>query len=150
MRLLGSVYLGPALVPVVTDYVEEEFRRHLGMLRNAPQIDVLAHPWGQGIRWQRNGSIDHWSFDLVSEDCQDCLIEEALKAGKAIEINFIGKNRLDDPAEQRFVRKLVDSGVKISVASDAHELAAISRALLVNELLEKMGVEDSQLWMPNV
>jgi histidinol phosphatase-like PHP family hydrolase len=148
--LLGSVHLNPGLVPEVSDYVEEEFRRHLGMLRNAPQVDVLAHPWGQGIRWQRNGSIDQWSFDLVPEDYQDCLIEEALKVGKAIELNLIGKNSLADPAERRFVRKLIDSGVKISVASDAHELEAISRALLVNDLLEEMGVDDRQLWMPNV
>ena len=127
-------------------YIEEEYYRILNMVKHSPQIDVVAHPWRAGVKWEQNGSIPRWSFELVPEHYQDRLIDEALNHGKGIEINL--KNTTVDESYIRFVRKIKDSGVPMSIGSDAHNKDAVGFSLEITAFLNDLGVKDKDLWMP--
>jgi len=127
-------------------FVEEEFFRLMSMVRRCPQIDVIAHPWRAGFKWELDGKIPRWSFGLVPEDYQDQLIEAARKYNKGIEINL--KNTPLDESYIRFVGKLRDAGIPMAIGSDAHEKGAIDFSLEIISFLGKLGVEDDELWSP--
>ena len=148
--LLGSFHTGnwSHTNPDVHDFVEEEFFRHLGMMENCPQIDVVAHPWRAGVKWERNGSISKWSFNLVPDEYQDRLIECALKHNIAIEVNAGVEEAMEDEAYIRFILKLKDLGVPIAIGSDAHEMSNLRKSLRIMEFLDGLGINDSHLWLP--
>ena len=146
--LLGGFHTGAwnSTNQDVYAYIEEEYQRIVNMLKYSPQIDVVAHPWRAGMKWERNGSISKWSFELVPEDYQDKLIEEAYRRGKGIEINL--KNTTLDEPYIRFVKKIRDSSVPLSIGSDAHKMDALGLSLDIIAFLNDVGVEDDDLWMP--
>lgn len=146
--MLAAVHLDPDAIPDVTAYIEEEFRRMLGVIEHNPFVDVIAHPWGEGIRWQRAGHIESWSYAMIPDACQEAFIEKAGKHGKAIELSFSGKNTLDDDAYRRFVCLVRDAGVCITVGSDAHDLQGIERAVPAARALGELGFNKQQLWDP--
>jgi histidinol phosphatase-like PHP family hydrolase len=147
--LLGSVHVGTADFSDIGQYIKEELARHLGMMKNCPHVSVVAHPWIQGIRWERAGLVPRWSFELIPADFQDSLIDTAKKHGKAIEVNF-GKNEtVDDDCYTGFIRKIVAAGVLLSIGSDAHEMGGLSRSLYITEFLNGLGIEDRHLWRPD-
>lgn len=148
--LLGSFHTGTwdQVSSDVHSFVEEEFFRLIGMMENCPHINVVAHPWRAGIKWEHNGSIPKWSFDLVQDEYQNRLLESALKYGMAVEINAGVEEAMEDGAYARFALKLKDAGVPISIGSDAHKIKNISRAIHVAEFLDKLGIGDRHLWRP--
>ena len=144
--LLAAVHTNPASQPDVTRYVDDEHQRILGVIRRCAHVDVIAHPWGQGVRWERAGAIRRWSFDLVPDAYKDSIIAAAVRHDKAIEVNLGGKTRVDDQGYVAFVCELRDSGVKISIGSDAHAVASIARGLDTYAFLQGLGIHESQLW----
>ena len=106
--LLGSFHTGSwdGTNSDVNGFVEEEFLRLLGMVENCPYIDIVGHPWRAGVKWERNGSIQKWSLDLVPNEYQDRLMESALKHGMAIEVNAGVEEVMEDEGYVRFVLKL--------------------------------------------
>ena len=146
--LLGAVHASPEPALNVQEHVEEELLRHLGMMQNSPHVNVVAHPWVSGIRWKRDGRIPKWSFELVPEECQDRLIESALRHAVAVEVNFGAGEPVEDEAYVGFVVKLKEAGVRMAIGSDAHDMSDIPRALRAVEFLNGLGVDDEQLWQP--
>ena len=146
--LLGAVHASPGTIASVREYVEEELLRHLGMMQNCPHVNVVAHPWVGGARWERDGSIPKWSFELVPEEYQDRLIESALRHAVAVEVNSRAAEGAVDEAYVRFVVKLKESGARIAIGSDAHNMGDIARALRIAEFLNGLGVDEEQLWQP--
>ena len=148
--LLGSFHTGTwdGANSDVHSFVEEEFFRLLGMIETCPHVDVVGHPWRAGIKWERDGSVGKWSFDFVPDEYQDRLIESALKHGTAMEVNAGIEEAVKDEAYVRFILKLKEAGVPISIGSDAHQPKNISRSIRVAEFLDKLGVDDRHLWQP--
>ena len=146
--LLGSVHLSSNDFPKIEDHIEEELRRHIAMMESCPHVEVCAHPWTSGKQWERNGLIPDWTYDYVPPAFQEALIGAALDHGKAIEVNISDRLDVGDGAYLDFVKRIVDSGVLISIGSDAHHLDVISRSLVVADLLDGLGVDDRQLWSP--
>jgi histidinol phosphatase-like PHP family hydrolase len=148
--LLGSFHTGnwDHRNPDVHDFVEEEFFRHLSMMEDCPQIDVVAHPWRAGVKWERSGNIPKWSFDLVPDEYQDRLIECALKHNIAIEANAGIEEAMEDGAYRHFILKLKDTGVPIAVGSDAHRMSDLRKSLHIMKFLDGLGIDDSHLWLP--
>lgn len=148
--LLGAFHLGSwdRVNPDVHSFVEEEFFRFMGMMENCPHISIIAHPWRAGIGWERSGSIEKWSFSLVPDEYQERLIEGALKYGFAIEVNAGVEEVMEDEAYIRFVMKIRDAAVSISIGSDAHKMENIAKSIRIAEFLNKLGIDDSHLWQP--
>ena len=146
--MLAAVHLDPDAVPDVVAYIDEEFRRMLGVIEHNPFVDVIAHPWGQGFRWQRSGHIERWSYAMIPGRYQEELVEKASACGKAIELSFSGKNRLDDEAYRRFVGLVRDAGVRVAVGSDAHDIEGIERAVHGARALNELGFGTQHLWEP--
>ncbi|MFC1719231.1 hypothetical protein ACFL6S_36610 [Candidatus Poribacteria bacterium] len=148
--LLGSFHTGSwdEVNPDINSFVEEELLRLLSMMENCPYIDIVAHPWRAGIKWERNGSIGKWSFGLVPDEYQDRLIESALKHGMAIEVNAGVEEVMNDEGYARFVLKIKDAGVPIAIGSDAHQTENIKRAIHIAEFLSGLGIDDRDLWRP--
>lgn len=72
-------------------------------------VDIVAHPTGRLI-----GRRDPYAIDM------DEVFEAAAKYGTALEINS-SPDRLD--LNDKYVRKAVEMGIKISVNTDAHEIS---------------------------
>jgi histidinol phosphatase-like PHP family hydrolase len=146
--IIGSVHLGSQHFEHVEDYIDEELRRITLTLKNNQNIDIIGHPWVQGIRWERNGSIDHWDFGMVPESYQQQIIELAIEFNKAIEINNLPDIFMQD-SYRKFLQKLLDSNVLVSVGSDAHRMENIKESNIRTEVLEVMGFKDKQIWIPS-
>ncbi len=146
--LLGSVHVSPLRFGTIHEYVDEELQRHLAAIRNAPQIDVIAHPWGLGAKWNSEKKSPAWSFALVPGSSQDRLIEYAARHNKAIEVNIKTSAAVADHAFADFCCKIRDAGVLIAIGSDAHALGAVSNALDVVAFLNRLDIDDSNLWHP--
>ena len=146
--VIGSVHVGPQDFQRVEEYIEEEFRRISLVMERNSVIDIIGHPWVQGIRWERSGSIPRWQFALVPRRYQERIIELALEHGKAIEVNnpYAARNR--DAGYREFLGKLLDAGVKISIGSDAHDIREIERSRMWAGMLARMGFKDERLWLP--
>ena len=83
----------------------EQTARILKAMRN-PHADILFHPTGRLI--QRR---DPYDIDI------EAIIEEAKKTGTILEING-SPDRLD--LKDEYIKKCVESGVKMAIDSDAH------------------------------
>jgi len=146
--VIGSVHLGPRHISRVEDYIDEEFRRITLALKKNKAVDIIGHPWVQGIRWEREGLIPHWDFGMVPESYQDQVIKLALDNHKAIEVNNLTAIMEQDDNYMKFLDKLLTSRVRVSVGSDAHQMKNIKESISRTEMLEKMGFKDEQIWIP--
>jgi histidinol phosphatase-like PHP family hydrolase len=146
--LLAAVHMSGDELSRAEAYVGEELRRHTNAMRNCPHIDVCAHPWESCTRLEKAGSIDRWSFDCVPVACQEELIETAIECKTAIEVNLADRTEMRDEAYIAFVKRLCDSGVMISIGSDAHDMRDMKRALVINNFLSELGIDDERLWKP--
>lgn len=146
--LLAAVHISSHEMSRVEIYVEEELRRHIHAMRNCLHVDVCAHPWESGARLEKAGSIDRWSFDYVPVAYQEELIETAIECKTAIEVNLGDRTEVRDQAYITFVKRLRNSGVMISIGSDAHDMRDMNRALVISSFLSELGIDDERLWKP--
>lgn len=147
--VLGAVHLGPDDLPDIATYIEEEYYRMVGVIEHNPLIDVIAHPWGEGFRWEKAGRVERWTYALIPEQYREDLIEKAVAASKALELSFAGRNRLDDKAYREFVSLARSSGVRVALGSDAHDLEGIGRTVEGTRRLEELGFGPQHLWAPS-
>jgi histidinol phosphatase-like PHP family hydrolase len=145
--IIGSVHLGPKHFTKVEAYIDEELRRITNTLQHNPNIDIIGHPWVQGIRWERNGSIAHWDFDMVPEAYLEQIIDLAITNNKAIEVNNLPEIFIQE-SYQLFLKKLLASEVKITVGSDAHRIEKIKESNVRTQILEQLGFIDERIWGP--
>ena len=109
---------------------DDQTQRYAAALRN-PDVDIIGHPRGR-MYGRRRGLVADW----------EAVFEVALQEGKALELNA-------NPARQDLETELVelarDTGVKLSIGTDAHSLAELDFAGFSVARTIKAGVERHQI-----
>jgi histidinol phosphatase-like PHP family hydrolase len=106
------------------------------MAREMP-VDILAHPTLVPIPFRE---LDP---ELLWNDARETRAVDALRgAGIAFEIS----NRY--PPHERFVRRAVDRGVRISLGSDGHTAEQVADVAAPRALARALGVADEDLYDP--
>lgn len=145
--VIGSVHLSPALIPELRAYIDSEYKRISNALKYNDNIDIIGHPFGDGIRWERNGTIPKWNWGLIPEQYLDDILGLARNSGKALEIN---RCDFEDPVYLDFLGRIRDKEIRFEIGSDAHRTAATVRAAERTKFLEKMDFKEQFHWKPAI
>jgi histidinol phosphatase-like PHP family hydrolase len=129
-------------------YIEDHHRRLMGIVECCPYVDIVAHPWCEGVRFASRGQVERWRFELIPERYLREFIDAAIYHGKAIEVNRKALAIADDPAFKRYLGMLRETGVPITVGSDAHSMDRIDSINPLNVLLQDAGFTPECLWKP--
>ncbi len=111
-----------------------------------PQVDVIAHP---GLALARAGGIDRFSGRVLQDF--EKLFQVCARHGTAIELNESLRAKFS-PAQAHSYEDLLalarDTGVALSVASDAHALAQLGRYRWVRGLVSRLGLTEEHMIHP--
>ena len=129
-------------------YIEDHHRRLMGIVERYDYVDIVAHPWSEGARFASRGQIETWRFELIPERYLCEFVDAAIHHGKAIEVNRKALDTADDPAFRRYLCMLRESGVPVTVGSDAHSMGRIDVIDPLNALLHDAGFTPDRLWRP--
>jgi len=129
-------------------HIEDHQRRLMGIVEQCDFVDIVAHPWSEAHRYARLGQIEGWRFELIPERYLREFIDAAIHFGKAIEVNRKALAVADDPAFRRYLGMLRESGVPVTVGSDAHSMDRIDVIDPLNALLQDAGFTPDRLWRP--
>ena len=102
-------------------------------------VDILAHPTLLPMALRKMPLEELWT-----EPREERAVAALARAGIAFEIS--NRYRPHD----RFVRRAVDAGVRISLGSDGHTAEQVGRIAWPHELAARLGVADDQLFDPLV
>ena len=102
-------------------------------------VDILAHPTLLPLQLRKIPLEELWT-----EARETKAIEGLYRAGIAFEIS----NRYRP--HERFVRRAVDRGVRISLGSDGHTYEQVADVAWPLELARSLGVRDADLYDPYV
>lgn len=105
----------------------------------AMPVDILAHPTLLPIPLRKLPLEELWT-----EERETRAVEALRSAGIAFEIS----NRYRP--HERFVRRAVDAGVRISLGSDGHTREQVADVAWPLELARRLGVRDDDLYDPTV
>lgn len=141
--VIGSSHLSPSLIPDVGSYIESEFKRITNALKYNDNIDIIGHPFGEGIRWERAGVIQQWQWSLIPENYLDEIVRLAGKSGKALEIN---RSDFTDPVYCGFLQRIRDNGVLFTAGSDAHATAGTAEVIARTQKLADLGFSENNHW----
>lgn len=145
--VIGSVHLSPKLIADVNEYIKAEYTRIRNALLYNRTVDIIGHPFGEGIRWVRAELIPRWGFDLIPQEWLAEIVELAKKSGKALEIN---RNDSDDTTYVAWLRQIRQAGVLISIGSDAHTPDVCPMAAERTRFAESLGFTETQHWKPEI
>ena len=143
--VIGSVHMSPALASDVHAYVNAEYRRVVNALMHNPNVDVIGHPFGEGIRWQRAGLIPKWDWGLIPENFLAEICRLARENGKALEIN---RCDFSDPVYMAFLDRLRSEKILFTVGSDAHGVQGTKLAPGRTRVVEALGFQEEFHWSP--
>ena len=141
--VIGSVHLSPSRVPEAADYIALEHRRIVNALKRNDNIDIVGHPFGEGMRWEKSGAVAKWSWEMIPPAYLDEILSLAAERGKALEVN---RCNMADPVYADFLRRMRDAGVLFSVGSDAHFPEGVGDAAERTKKLEMMGFSETKHW----
>jgi len=120
------------------DYMDAHVDNLERFAREMP-VDILSHPtllpWGL-----RATPLE----EVWTESREERAVEALLKAGIAFEIS----NRYRPHA--RFVKRAIDSGVRISLGSDGHTAEQVGDIAWPHALARELGVPDDAIYDPLV
>jgi len=102
-------------------------------------VDILSHPTLLPLGLRRLPLEELWT-----EEREERAVEALYRAGIAFEIS----NRYRP--HQRFVRRAVDRGVRISLGSDGHTPEQVGDLAFPLDLARRVGVRDEDLYDPAV
>ena len=100
-------------------------------------VDILAHPTLLPMALRKTPLEELWT-----EPREARAVAALARAGIAFEIS----NRYRP--HERFVRRAVDAGVRISLGSDGHTLEQVGRIAWSHEMAARLGVADDELYDP--
>jgi histidinol phosphatase-like PHP family hydrolase len=100
-------------------------------------VDILAHPTLLPMALRKTPLEELWT-----EPREERAVIALARAGIAFEIS----NRYRP--HERFVRRAVDAGVRISLGSDGHTAEQVGRIAWPHEMAARLGVADDQLYDP--
>ncbi|MCC6443892.1 MAG: PHP domain-containing protein [Armatimonadetes bacterium] len=137
--------------------IDLQHRLMLQVLAN-PLVDVLVHPWWFGTAEFRPGGPMEWLTDMgqIPDWHVRELSEAALRYGKAIEANhsafFIGNQYGPTFRETypHYLAEIAGYGVRISIATDAHDISRLDGIHPMMDILESVGITREQLWTPEM
>ena len=135
-------------VTTTAAYIKDHHRRLMGIVEKCPYVDIVAHPWSEGARFASRGQIETWRFERIPERHLREFFDAAAYHGKAIEVNRKALVSTDDPAFKRYLQIMCQTGVRVSVGSDAHTMDRIDRAAPLDALLQDAGFTLDRLWKP--
>lgn len=141
--IIGSVHLSPSSMSDCRSYIDSEYRRITNALKYNANIDIIGHPFGEGIRWERQELIPHWNWSLIPENYLDEILHLAKESGKALEIN---RCNFEDPVYLDFLSRVRDEKIFFEVGSDAHNTASTSLAAERTKFLESMDFKEEYHW----
>ena len=144
--VIGSGHCSPSVSPDLRAYLETEHRRIVGALERNGNIDIIGHPFGEGIRWEKAGLIPRWSWSLIPEEYIADILRAAENSGKALEVN---RGDFTDPVYLDFLKNIRDRHILFSVGSDAHDTAATVRAAERTAALDRLGFAEGFHWRPD-
>ena len=144
--VIGSVHLSPSAIDDVNDYIFSEYKRISNALRYNDNIDIIGHPFGEGIRWARCGKISRWEWSLIPVEFLTEILHLARENGKALEVN---RSNIDDPVYRDFLLRIRDEKVMWAVGSDAHSTDMTPVAAERIKMLENLGFSEEQHWKIN-
>ena len=143
--VIGSVHCSPSSIPDLRDYFDFEYRCITNALTSNDNIDIIGHPFGEGIRWERQGIIPRWNWSLIPEQYLDDILRLARETGKALEIN---RCRFEDPVYLDFLARIRDEKIIFETGSDAHQTASHLKSGERTRFLENMNFNEEQHWKP--
>ena len=143
--VIGSVHCSPAVIPDFNEYLASEYKRITNALKYNNNIDIIGHPFGEGIRWERKEIIARWEWSLIPEHFLDEILRLARETGKALEIN---RCDFTDPVYRDFLNRIRDEKIFFEVGSDAHSTAGTVEAFSRTRELEKSGFLEQYHWSP--
>ena len=143
--VIGSVHVSPAAIPDFSAYVEYEYTRIANALKFNANVDIIGHPFGEGIRWERAGIIPKWHWGLIPEEFLSEILRLAKESGKALEVN-----RCDfaDPVYLDFLKEVKSGNILFTVGSDAHGTQSVGNAAARTRVLDALGFQESCHWRP--
>ena len=141
--VIGSVHASPKTVPDFDDYLQLEYQCITNALKYNDNIDIIGHPYGEGVRWEKAGIIEKWSWSLIPETYLEEILHLAKESGKALEIN---RCLLEDKVYIDFWSRIRDNGIIFSVGSDAHFPETLPEAAVRTKWLENLGLTESNHW----
>ena len=126
--------------------LEATGRHFLEMFRYACSLkfaDVIAHPL-----FVFPGTFDPTCLYLIDED----EIEEAISLARSndVAMEISPRSLAPDQLEFRFrfLSMCKDAGIRFSIGSDAHSLENVGRTAVLAPLIEKLGITDRDIWLP--
>jgi histidinol phosphatase-like PHP family hydrolase len=129
-------------------YIEDHHRRLMGIVEQCPYVDIVAHPWSEGARFASRGRLKDWHFEWIPERYLREFLDAAVYHGKAIEVNRKALESAGDPAFRGYLRMMCESGVSVTVGSDAHTMDRVGKIDPLNALLQDAGFAPERLWQP--
>ena len=143
--VIGSVHVSPAAIPDFSAYVEYEYTRIANALKNNANVEIIGHPFGEGIRWERAGIIPKWHWGLIPEEFLSEILRLAKESGRALEVN-----RCDfaDGVYLDFLKEVKSGNIPFTVGSDAHGTQSVGNAAARTRVLDALGFQESCHWRP--
>ena len=143
--VIGSVHLLSAKCPDCKSYIDTEYQRISNVLKHNGNVEIIGHPFGEGIRFERAGEISRWSWSLIPESYLENLLHLAAESGKALEVN---RCNFEDLVYLDFLKQVRDRRIFFTVGSDAHRTAGTVNAAVRTAALDKLGFSEEYHWKP--
>jgi histidinol phosphatase-like PHP family hydrolase len=140
--VIGSVHWDMTKGSTLEEYIKAEHLRITSALKHNANVDIIGHPFGEGIRWERSGAVPKWHWGLIPESCLENILRLARESGKALEIN---RCDFSDPVYLDFLGRMRDEKVLFEVGSDAHA-PNCSAAAERTRKLEELGFSEEYHW----
>jgi histidinol phosphatase-like PHP family hydrolase len=154
--VIGGVHTSYYDHPDKRAIIDLQQRLMLAVIAN-PLVDVLVHPWWFSVREFAAGGPMEWFRDMsdIPDDYARELGEAALANNTAIEANHSAIWGNTTVYSQEFIesynhyfRTIADTGVKISISTDAHNIDQLNGIHPMQDVLDKLNIPQTQLWRP--
>lgn len=143
--VIGSVHVSPVTIPDFSAYIEYEYKRIANALKHNANVEIIGHPFGEGIRWEKAGIIPKWHWGLIPEEFLSEILRLAKESGKALEVN---RCDFTDSVYLDFLREVKSGNILFAASSDAHRTNSVVNAPARTRVLEALGFQESCHWRP--
>lgn len=124
---------------LTTDAYMDAHLENLARFTREMPVDILAHPTLLPLPWRERPIEELWT-----EEREERAVALLAEAGIAFEIS----NRYRP--HERFVRRAVDAGVRVSLGSDGHTAQQVAELRFPLAMARRLGVPDAELYDPLV
>ena len=143
--VIGSVHVSPVKIPDFSAYLAYEYKRIANALKSNANVEIIGHPFGEGIRWEKAGIIPKWHWGLIPEEFLSEILRLAKESGKALEVN---RCDFSDSVYLDFLKEMKTQEILFAVGSDAHNTGGVANAAARTRVLEALGFQENCHWRP--